>query len=354
MIRRVYLIRHAMPDIPLGERWCIGGRTDLPLGRLGRLQAALLPFVPELQTVQAVFCSRLIRARETALPLCPAPTAVDGVEEQDMGVWDGLSFRQIQKRFPTLYALREADPSLLPEGAESMEQVARRMTDGIWSCLRQSKGDLALVSHKSAIASITGHRNSLGYTTISVLCQEGDTLRTEEIGLRPHPPLDDRVCGALLQAAGADAALQAHCRAVAALADRMCAKLQKAGLSLDARAVHRAALLHDLAKGEADHAALGGLWLEELGYPDLAPLIRQHLDLNCLTPDEAAVVFLADKAVQGDRYVDLDARFSASRGKCRTAEALAAHQKRRDTAVFLHNEMNRLCQSEIFAQEEAL
>ena len=65
MSRKVWLIRHAMPDIPMGERWCVGGRSDFPLGRLGRLQAALLPFVPELQGLDAVFCSSLIRARET-------------------------------------------------------------------------------------------------------------------------------------------------------------------------------------------------------------------------------------------------------------------------------------------------
>ena len=69
MSRKVWLIRHAMPDLPIGERWCVGGRSDFPLGRLGRLQAALLPFVPELQGLDAVFCSSLIRARETALPL---------------------------------------------------------------------------------------------------------------------------------------------------------------------------------------------------------------------------------------------------------------------------------------------
>ena len=43
MTRRVYLIRHAMPDIPLGERWCVGGNSDFPLNALGRMQAALLP-----------------------------------------------------------------------------------------------------------------------------------------------------------------------------------------------------------------------------------------------------------------------------------------------------------------------
>ena len=66
MTRTIWLIRHAMPDIPLGERWCVGGRLDLPLGALGRLQAALLPFAPELSNVETVFCSPLRRAVETA------------------------------------------------------------------------------------------------------------------------------------------------------------------------------------------------------------------------------------------------------------------------------------------------
>ena len=130
-MRKIYLIRHAMPDIPIGERWCIGGQTDIPLGKAGRLQAALLPFVPRLQGLDTVFCSTLIRARETALPLCPDPVAVEGLEEQRMGVWDGLRFTEIMRRFPALYAARELDPSLMPEGAESNETVRRRMTAGI-------------------------------------------------------------------------------------------------------------------------------------------------------------------------------------------------------------------------------
>ena len=40
-MREIYLIRHGMPDFPGGARMCLG-RTDLPLGLRGRLQAALL------------------------------------------------------------------------------------------------------------------------------------------------------------------------------------------------------------------------------------------------------------------------------------------------------------------------
>ena len=82
-MRRIYLIRHAMPDIPLGERWCVGGRSDFPLGRLGRIQAARLPFTEELEGLRTVFASPLVRAIETARPLCAAPQRRDAIREMN-------------------------------------------------------------------------------------------------------------------------------------------------------------------------------------------------------------------------------------------------------------------------------
>ena len=186
-----------MPDIPLGERWCVGGRSDFPLGRLGRIQAARLPFVKELESAEAVFASPLVRAVETARPLCAAPRIMPGLEEQDMGVWDGLSFREIMARYPALYAARERDPSLLPDGAESGEAVAERMREAILRCLRESEGDIALVSHKGAIAAITGQRGRLGYTSLSVLEEENGGLRVRGVGLPPQPELTDGLCLAM-------------------------------------------------------------------------------------------------------------------------------------------------------------
>ena len=109
-MRRIYFIRHARPDIPFGERWCVGSRTDFPLGTYGLIQASLLSFEPELKNLDTVFCSRLSRARETALSISPSPVMIPGLEEQDMGEWDGLSFAEIMKGWPELYAARENDP----------------------------------------------------------------------------------------------------------------------------------------------------------------------------------------------------------------------------------------------------
>ena len=351
MKRRIVLIRHAMPDIPLGERWCVGGRSDFPLGRLGRIQAARLPFTEELEGLRTVFASPLVRAIETARPLCAAPRIMPGREEQDMGVWDGLPFHEIMARWPELYAARERDPSLLPEGAESGEAVAARMRGAILRCLRESEGDLALVSHKSAIAAITGERGRLGYTTLTVLEEENSALRVRVIGLSPQPELTDELCLAMLRASGADEALIAHSRAVAALADGLCAGLKEKGIALDSGAVHAAALLHDIAKGEPDHAAVGGLWLRELAYPELAEIVRQHTEPDCGALNEAGLVFLADKLVRGAARVELEERFGASLAKCKTPEALAAHARRRACAEAIREQIIRLCGAELLKQE---
>ena len=346
-MRKIYLIRHAMPDIPIGDRWCIGGQTDIPLGKLGLLQAALLPFVPELDGVETVFCSTLIRARETARPLCPESVPVPGLEEQRMGAWDGLPFTEIMRRFPGLYAARELDPTLLPEGAEPDEAVRARMQAALLQCLQKSTGDIAVVSHKSAIASITGQRAKLGYTSVSVLEADGDALTVQEAGGLCKPDLNDIVCLALLKAAGADENLIAHCEAAAALADELCAALNKKGTVLNADLIHCAARLHDLARAENNHAALGTVWLRELGYPEVAEIVRQHHDPDSTAISEAAVVYIADKAVQGSERVPIAGRFDRSLAKCQTPEARAAHERRRQTALTIQNEINRLCGAKI-------
>ena len=347
MTRTLYLIRHAMPDIPLGERWCVGGRSDFPLGPLGRLQASLLPFAPELSSVRTVFCSSLVRARDTAAALSSSPVVLPGLKEQDMGAWDGLSFSEIKEKFPALYAARESDPTLLPEGAESEQEVRARMDAALRRCLAESEGDAAAVSHKGAIAAVAGGREGLDYVSITALRFEDGKLVSVEKRGAPRPDPTDAVCASLLAAAGADEKLQAHCRAVAEFADELCAALREKGVLLNAETIHAAALLHDLARAEKDHAALGALWLRELGYPEIAEIVRQHHDPDDTTIDEAAVVCIADKAVRGDKRVPIDGRFAASGEKCTTPEARQAHARRYVAAKTIRNEINRLCGAEL-------
>lgn len=329
-MRSVYLVRHAMPDIPIGARWCIG-HTDLPLGTVGRMQAALLPFVPIL-TGKPVFCSYLSRAINTARPLCPEPMIREGLEEQDMGVWDGLSFDEIMVRYPELYAAREKDPAIWPEDAEDMVSVGRRMRAALRRCLDETEGDIVVVSHKSAIDSITGQRKKLLHTSVSRVGWDGKELTPLEVGQLPHPDLTEEVCMAVLHAAGTPEQVISHCRAVCEEALRLADRLPAGETAPDRGLLYAAALLHDVARTEPDHAETGAAWVRALGYPEVAGVIARHHDFGGDNLDEAALLFLADKYVRGTERVSLEERFAASAGRCTDEEARAAHERRFQTA----------------------
>ena len=336
-MRSVYLVRHALPNIPIGARWCVG-HTDLPLGAVGRMQAALLPFVPVLRD-KPVFCSYLSRALDTARPLCAEPMIREGLEEQDMGVWDGLSFDEIMVRYPELYAAREKDPTLWPEDAEDMVSVGKRMRAALLRCLDETEGDIVVVSHKSAIDSITGQRPKLLHTSISRVGWDGTELTPLEVGQLPHPNLTDEVCTAVLQAAGTPEHVIAHCRAVAEEALRLADLLPPEEAVPDRSLLYAAALLHDIARTEPGHAETGAAWIRALGYPEVADVIAQHHDFEGDASDEAALLFLADKYIQGTDRVSLEERFAASAGRCTGAEALAAHDRRYQTAKRLEKQI---------------
>ena len=338
-MRYLYLIRHAMPDIPLGERWCLG-RTDLPLGTVGRMQASLLPFVPELRD-KPVFSSYLSRAVDTARPLCPDPMIREGLEEQDMGVWDGLSFTEIRSLYPELYAAREHNPYLWPEGSESMESVGTRMRAALLRCLEETDGDIVAVSHKSAIDSITGSRPKLLHTSVSLVVWDGRDLKPLEIGRVPHPALTDEVCTAVLNAAGTPENVVSHCRAVAAEALRLADRLPADQPPADRELLFAAAMLHDIARGEPNHAETGAARIRALGYPEVADVIAQHHDCESEALDEAALLYLADKHILGVRRVTLEERFAASAARCDTGEARTAHDRRRQKALEIEKQISR-------------
>jgi putative nucleotidyltransferase with HDIG domain len=104
-----------------------------------------------------------------------------------------------------------------------------------------------------------------------------------------------------------------HCRAVSKVALQLAQTIEAAGASIDIELVRTAALLHDIARSRKNHAQAGAHLLASHGFGRLAPIVSAHMDLDVnqnWPVDEAQVVYLADKLVDGDRCVDLDPRFS--------------------------------------------
>jgi putative nucleotidyltransferase with HDIG domain len=127
-----------------------------------------------------------------------------------------------------------------------------------------------------------------------------------------------------------------HSRRVAEVAERIALALARSGLTLNVELVRAGALLHDLAKGQPNHAAVGAEYLRSMDFPRVATIVGAHTKLDFLGGhlDECAIVYLADKLVRGDSVVTLEQRFQPALARFSdNPPALHAVQSRMATAL---------------------
>jgi broad specificity phosphatase PhoE len=126
----VFLARHGQTAYNLEGRF--QGQQDIPLDDTGRAQAVELAEHCPPYGFAKLWCSPLLRARETA----DAVAAVIGLEpvedarlmETDAGDWANRSFEQVRAETPELFdAFASADPGFAFPGGESFSQQEVRV-----------------------------------------------------------------------------------------------------------------------------------------------------------------------------------------------------------------------------------
>ena len=168
----------------------------------------------------------------------------------------------------------------------------------------------------------------------------------------PHPPdLKLRVpsreeCLALMEDQGMLPNIRSHSRQVARVAQVLAVHLPSANPPLDLALLEAGALLHDIAKTEClntkkKHTAIGSDFLRARGYPEVAEIVEQHVNLKegsseNLGVTEIEIVHYADKRVLHEEIVDLQTRFDyLQRQYGRTPE------DRKRIAALLENSLNQ-------------
>jgi putative nucleotidyltransferase with HDIG domain len=114
-----------------------------------------------------------------------------------------------------------------------------------------------------------------------------------------------------------------------------------------------AAILHDITKTRSfhtheNHAETGAQMLSDLGYPEVAAIIGQHVRLNrnapaAGTPMDAQIVNYADKRVLHDKIVPLNDRMGY------ILEKYGSTEERKNQLLILWNE-TQLLEERIFAE----
>jgi len=109
----------------------IVGRRDPALSGVGREQAARLAVQAASLAVVAIWCSPLLRARQTAAVVAEeigvAPTILDDLIESARGSWEGQPVARIAATTPDLHAAFEAgDIDFAFPGGESLRHQVER------------------------------------------------------------------------------------------------------------------------------------------------------------------------------------------------------------------------------------
>ena len=389
-MRKIYLVRHAQPDMGAEGRHLCLGRTDAALSPDGNRQAERLAPWFKGKNICAVYASPLTRCRKTAEILVKGSdcsgmkiTYVGNFAEVDAGRWDGMDFTWLREMYPEEFEKRDRSPGryVIP-GGESLEMAGRRFWKAFFRLCGNtgaedakegfpSVGDILIVAHAGVLQAflslLTGKDIDrlwefyLPYASVTVLSQEtkDGPFRIDVTGLRPLCCLCRSEAERIWKECGVSPQQREHMEMTADIAmdligydqskarsDRFDPSFAAGSSFIDTRKLYYAALLHDIRRCEGGriHAEKAAEYLHYQGYLELEPLVRSHHDPSVYLPgeplSEAELLFYADKRVLENRLVTLEERFESSRKKCRTPQALESHRAQYEAAKGIEGKLS--------------
>ena len=138
--QKVYLIRHGETEWTKSRKHT--GLTDIPLTDEGRLQAEWLSGMLEEKKFKKIYCSPLLRAKETCeiAGFEKEAEILEDLVEWDYGIYEGMTTVEIKDMHPKWNIFRDG-----AEGGESIGDISTRAMRVI-ARVRDIPGDVALFS----------------------------------------------------------------------------------------------------------------------------------------------------------------------------------------------------------------
>lgn len=161
MITKIILIRHGQTKWNAQGRF--QGQSDTELLPEGIAQAKLLAQHFPLTKLDAIYCSDLSRARQTAQPIADKfklkVQPCSRLREMNFGVWEGMLFDDINKKWPDAMRKFFDDPLCvnIPE-AENFEELEQRAVQAVEEIITNNNGKtVAIVAHGAVNKAVLGH-----------------------------------------------------------------------------------------------------------------------------------------------------------------------------------------------------
>jgi len=155
---QLILIRHGQTQWNASKKY--QGHTDIPLNDTGRQQARrLAEYLRQVETIEAVYSSDLLRARETAEMVGQAfnlqPLIDQRLREFCFGKWEGLTFNQVYSTYRAEFEqwFNNLEEFCVP-GGESFSDVANRSLEAIADIKKRHTGTVVVVTHGGVIKAV--------------------------------------------------------------------------------------------------------------------------------------------------------------------------------------------------------
>lgn len=169
---KLYFIRHGETDWNRQGR--IQGTNDIDLNETGIEQAEMLgqKLKASHPHITKVYSSRKRRASDTAAIISRSigtdHQPLDGLEEVNLGLWEGLTWKQVKESFPEEYEewYNHRGPARPPEG-ESYHEVVDRVTAVVRRIISEGDGDVAIVTHGAVLMSLQCHVHGTPYAEMN-------------------------------------------------------------------------------------------------------------------------------------------------------------------------------------------
>jgi probable phosphomutase (TIGR03848 family) len=151
-------VRHGAHDL-LTTGVITGRQPDVHLNALGREQAKQIAERLATMPIDAIYCSPLERARETAGPLAAKLGAALRIAEEfneiDVGVWTGRTVAELEN-VPEWRQWNSFRSGAVAPGGESMVAVQARAVEKV-SALRTQHSFVMIFTHAEIIRAVLAH-----------------------------------------------------------------------------------------------------------------------------------------------------------------------------------------------------
>jgi probable phosphoglycerate mutase len=148
MTTRLCIVRHGETAWNAEHR--VQGQLDIPLNRIGLTQAQAVGRALKDERFDAIYSSDLVRARQTADPIASflsLKMLLDrDLRERHYGIFERLTYAEVQTRFPEDYARFAArDPEYAFRTGESLKDFSARSIAVVSKIVKQYEGRNILV-----------------------------------------------------------------------------------------------------------------------------------------------------------------------------------------------------------------